>query len=103
MMTPPLLLCDFYKTVHSEQYPEGLTKLASYLTPRMTRLENEEHLIMFGLQGFMKQYLIEYFNDNFFHRPKEEVLKEYNRILLNTLGEGCYEDKKVEDKKVKEA
>lgn len=97
MMTPPLLLCDFYKTVHSEQYPEGLTKLASYLTPRMTRLENEEHLIMFGLQGFMKQYLIEYFNDNFFHRPKEEVLKEYNRILLNTLGEGCYEDKKVED------
>lgn len=54
MKTPPLLLCDFYKTVHSEQYPKRLTKLVSYLTPRMTRLVNEDKLIMFGLQSFIK-------------------------------------------------
>ncbi len=95
MNTPALLLCDFYKTVHSEQYPEGLTKLTSYFTPRMTRIEGEDELVMFGLQAFIKQYLIEYFNDNFFGKSREEVLAEYNRILVYTLGKGCYEDDKV--------
>lgn len=96
MKTPALLLCDFYKTVHSEQYPKGLTKLVSYFTPRMTRLDNEDKLIMFGLQSFIKQYLIEYFNENFFNRPKEEVIDEYNRILSYTLGKGAYQIDKVE-------
>lgn len=95
MKTPPLLLCDFYKTVHSEQYPKGLTKLVSYLTPRMTRLDNENKLIMFGLQAFIKQYLIEYFNDNFFSKTREEVVNEYNRILSYTLGKDAYKDTKV--------
>lgn len=26
---PALLLCDFYKTVHSEQYPKNMTKIVS--------------------------------------------------------------------------
>ncbi|CUH91627.1 nicotinamide phosphoribosyltransferase domain-containing protein [Herbinix luporum] len=47
MNTIPLLLCDFYKTVHSEQYPKGLTKIVSYFTPRMSRLIGEDKLIMF--------------------------------------------------------
>lgn len=97
MRIQPLLLCDFYKTVHSEQYPKGITKLVSYFTPRMTRLYGEDKLTMFGLQAFIKKYLIEYFNENFFARPKEEVLFEYNRILSNALGEGAYKDQKVAD------
>ena len=95
MKTPALLLCDFYKTVHSEQYPKGLTKLVSYFTPRMTRIEGEDKLVMFGLQSFIKQYLIEYFDDNFFSKTKDEVLYEYNRILSYTLGKGSYGDEKV--------
>ena len=91
---PALLLCDFYKTVHSEQYPKNMTKIVSYFTPRMSRVE-DTHLVMFGLQAFIKQYLIEYFNENFFNKPKDEVLAEYNRILTYTLGEGSYESDKV--------
>ncbi|OYO67744.1 hypothetical protein CG709_17400, partial [Lachnotalea glycerini] len=79
--TLPLLLCDFYKTVHSEQYPKGVTKLVSYFTPRMSRIENEDKLIVFGVQAFIKQYLIEYFNENFFQKDKNDILEEYNRIL----------------------
>ena len=90
MNISPLLLCDFYKTVHSEQYPKGITKLVSYFTPRMTRIKEEDKLIMFGLQSFIKQYLIEYFDDNFFKKSKGEVLNEFNRILKYTLGEGTY-------------
>ncbi len=93
---PALLLCDFYKTVHSEQYPADMTKIVSYFTPRMSRLEKENDLVMFGLQAFIKQYLIEYFNDNFFKKDKEEVINEYNRILSYTLGTGTYKIEKVE-------
>jgi nicotinamide phosphoribosyltransferase len=94
-MTLPLLLCDFYKTVHSEQYPKGVTKLVSYFTPRMSRLDNEDKLITFGVQAFIKQYLIEYFDENFFQRDKSSVLAEYNRVLSYTLGEGTYQDEKI--------
>ncbi len=92
----PLLLLDYYKTTHSEQYPAGLTKMASYFTPRMSRLKGEDKLIMFGLQAFIKTYLIDSFEKYFFARPKEEVLKEYTRILDATLGRGAYGTEKIE-------
>lgn len=93
---PPLLLCDFYKTVHSEQYNPNITKIVSYFTPRMSRIANENELIIFGLQAFIREYLIDYFDENFFNRPKEEVVNEYNRYLKYTLGEGTYKIDKVE-------
>ncbi len=93
--TPPLLLCDFYKTVHSEQYPAGLDLLVSYFTPRMTRIEGEDELVMFALQGFIKEYLIEYFDEHFFSRPARDVLDEYTRLLDHTLGKGAYHSDKV--------
>ena len=97
MKTNPLLLIDFYKSTHHEQYPKGLTKMVSYFTPRMSRLEGQDKLVMFGLQGFIKEYLIEYFNEYFFGRPKEDVLNEYSRILDNTLGKGSYDLNKIVD------
>lgn len=95
MKTIPLLLCDFYKTVHSEQYPKGITKLVSYFTPRMSRIDGEDKLVMFGLQSFIKEYLIDYFNEYFFNVPKDKVLNEYNRILSYTLGKNSYKDEKI--------
>ena len=88
----PLLESDFYKQVHWNQYPKGITKVVSYFVPRMSRLKNDKHLIMFGLQSFIKEYLIEDFNEFFFSRPKEDVVREYKHLLDidNTLGEGLY-------------
>lgn len=97
MKTNPLLLIDFYKSTHHEQYPKGLTKMVSYFTPRMSRLEGQDKLVMFGLQAFIKEYLIEYFNEYFFGRPKDEVLSEYSRVLDNTLGKGAYDLNKIID------
>lgn len=84
----PLLESDFYKQVHWNQYPKGITKVVSYFVPRMSRLKNDKHLIMFGLQSFIKEYLIEDFNEFFFSRPKKDVMHEYRHLLDNTLGEG---------------
>ncbi len=86
----PLLESDFYKQVHWNQYPKDVTKVVSYFTPRMTRIDGQNHLIMFGLQSFIKEFLIDCFNENFFSRPKDEILAEYKHLLDNTLGEGLY-------------
>ena len=93
----PLLLIDFYKSTHHEQYPKGLTKMVSYYTPRMSRLKDNDMVTFFGLQGFIKEYLIKGFNDNFFSRPEDEVVAEYERILDYTLGKGAYESQKIRD------
>ncbi|MCL1852798.1 MAG: nicotinate phosphoribosyltransferase [Peptococcaceae bacterium] len=95
--TNPLLLLDYYKTTHHEQYPPGLTRIVSYFTPRATRLNGQNHLIMFGLQGFIKTYLIRAFQENFFTRPQAEVLAEYQRVLDNTLGPGIVNYDKITD------
>ena len=92
----PLLLLDYYKTTHSEQYPAGIAKVVSYYTPRMSRIRGEDRLVMFGLQAFIKEYLIESFNKNFFCRPKDEVLAEYERVIDNTLGKGIVNYEKIE-------
>ena len=97
METNPLLLLDFYKTTHHEQYPKGLTKLVSYLTPRMTRIPGQDKLVMFSLQAFLKTYLVEYFNKNFFSKSCDEVIHEYWRVLDYTLGEDTYDLKKIID------
>lgn len=93
----PLLLIDFYKATHHEQYPAGLTKMVSYYTPRMSRLKDTDKVVMFGLQAFIKEYLIDGFNNYFFNRPEEEVIIEYERVLNATLGKGAYESQKIRE------
>ena len=82
----PLLESDFYKQVHWNQYPKGFTKVVSYFTPRMSRIPNQFKLIMFGLQAFIKEFLIEDFNEYFFNRDKAIILAEYKHLIGNTLG-----------------
>ena len=94
--TNPMLLIDFYKAVHAEMLPKGITKSVSYFTPRMSRINRFDKVVMFGIRGFVKTYLIDYFNTEFFQKPKEEVLQEYKRVLDHTLGEGVYKIEKIE-------
>ena len=95
MLMNPLLMIDFYKATHSEQYPKGLTRMVSYYTPRMSRLNDVDKVTLFGLQAFIKEYLIEGFNTYFFNRPVEEVVAEYKRTLDYTMGEGSYDATKI--------
>lgn len=84
------LLSDAYKQCHMKMYPKDTTKLVSYFTPRMSRLPDQDFLIVWGVQGFIKEYLIDNFNKNFFELPKEDVIKEYKRILDNTMTNDAY-------------
>lgn len=94
--TNPMLLIDFYKAVHAEMLPEKITKSVSYFTPRMSRVNRWDSVVMFGLQGFIKTYLIDYFNEWFFNRPFAEVIGEYKRIMDASLGENAYKIEKIE-------
>ena len=96
-MYNPLLMIDFYKSTHHEQYPAGLTKMVSYYTPRMSRLKDTDKITMFGLQAFIKEYLIEGFNTYFFNRSEKEVVAEYERVLNATLGKGAFESQKIRE------
>lgn len=92
----PMLLIDFYKAVHAEMLPKEITKSVSYFTPRMSRVKMWDKVVMFGLQGFIKTYLIDYFNDEFFNCPFDKVIGEYKRIMNATLGKNAYKIEKIE-------
>lgn len=86
MQTMPILLKDGYKVGHKFQYPEGTTLVYSNLTPRKSRNAEVDEIVFFGLQYFIKEYLIRQFDELFFKKPKEEVLKMYTRRMDNYLG-----------------
>lgn len=93
--TNPMLLIDFYKAVHSDMLPEKIEKSVSYFTPRMSRVKMWDEVVMFGLQAFVKTYLIEYFHDNFFALPLDKVVGEYERILNASLGKNAFKSEKI--------
>ena len=95
--TNALLLCDTYKTCHDRMYPETLNTLVSYWVPRKSMFQNEENqkMVFFGLQAFIQEYLIEYFNKNFFDVPLNEILTTYRKYLNIQLGEGNYDVDKI--------
>ena len=92
----PMLLIDFYKAVHAEMLPRGITKSVSYFTPRMSRVKRWNKVVMFGLQCFIKTYLIDYFNREFFNKPFDEVISEYKRVMDASLGKDAYKVEKIE-------
>jgi len=81
-----LHLTDGYKVDHRRQYPEGTELVYSNWTPRKSRVNGAEEVVFFGLQYFIKKYLMELFDESFFKRPKEEVLTAYKRRIENYLG-----------------
>lgn len=84
----PLSLCDFYKTDHRRQYPEGTTLVYNNFTPRTSRVPGVNHMVLFGLQYAIKEYFIDRFNKYFFQQPKDKVVGEYQQLMDYTLGPG---------------
>ena len=86
MINHPAVLKDFYKVDHRRQYPEGTEFVFTNFTARKSRIPGINHMVFFGLQYFVKRYLIQDWNENFFRQPKEIVLAKYKRRIDNALG-----------------
>lgn len=88
----PLTAIDFYKTDHRRQYPIGTTEVYANFTPRSSRLANVIHdtydnkVVFFGLQYFIKHFLIEAWNNEFFSKDKQTVVARYKRRMDHALG-----------------
>ena len=88
MKINPLTAIDFYKADHRRQYPDGTEVVYSNFTPRTGKYANTDlgGIIFFGLQGFIKTFLIEAWKEGFFLKDKAEVVSAYKRRMDNALG-----------------
>jgi len=82
---------DFYKVGHVFQYPEGTEYVYSNWTARSAEhfkgfTDFDNKVVFFGLQAFIKRFLIKEWNEQFFSKPKEEVIAKYQRRLTNSIG-----------------
>lgn len=85
-----ILLTDGYKLDHRRQYPEGTEYVYSNWTPRSCTYfpEASEGVVVFGIQYFIKEYLMTQFREEFFNLPKERAVNTFKRRIDTFLGEG---------------
>lgn len=83
----PALLCDFYKLSHGPLYPDNTSFIYSPLTPRSNKhLPLVKEVVIFGVQGFVKEWLIDYFAENFFSVDINDVIDDYVDVVRSALG-----------------
>ena len=87
----PLMSIDFYKADHRRQYPKNTQYVYSNFTPRSSRLANvlddfDDRVVFIGLQAYIKRVIIKQWNEEFFSKPKAEVIANYKRRLDRSLG-----------------
>lgn len=91
-----MLMADTYKNTNPDAMPNGLSKLTSYITPRKSMFNNINKVVFFGLQGFIKEFLIDSINNTFFNRNKDEVINEYKKYLDTQIGAQSYNINRIE-------
>lgn len=102
MRLNPLTAIDFYKADHRRQYPDGTEYVYSNFTPRSGKLAPvldtyDEKVVFFGLQGFIKRFLMETWNEEFFAKDKDTVVAAYRKRMDDALGEGAVPTNHIEE------
>lgn len=85
-MLSTIFMKDGYKADHRSQYPKGTEYVYANFTPRGSRIEGQEYVVVFGIQYLLRHFFQEEFQRTFFARPKAEVLDEYQEIMSAYLG-----------------
>lgn len=84
---PAPLLLDSYKSSHRKQYSPNTEVVYSTWTPRKSRESDINKVVVFGIQAFIQDYLVELFNQTFFYRKKEDVIPVIKEIMQNYTGD----------------
>lgn len=94
---PQMHIVDGYKLGHSGQYIEGTQFVYSNMTPRSDRLarvirdRHDGTMVFFGAQKAIK-VMKQQWDDSFFSKPKDVVMKAYGRRVKNYLGADAGDD-----------
>ena len=83
----PFLLTDGYKVGHHKMYPKATTLVYTNFTPRSYKYAPKgcDKLIVFGSQLTIK-VIYESFHNNFFNKPKGDVISEIKKEYSLYLG-----------------
>jgi nicotinamide phosphoribosyltransferase len=83
----PLLSSDGYKTGHHLMYAPGTTTVYSNYTCRNVNYmpTGAKDVVVFGIEYTFK-YIQDFWNDNFFSKPKDEVCNHAKKVLSAYLG-----------------
>lgn len=95
MRINPLLMSDGYKQGHHAQYPSGTEYVYSNTTPRKSRYTGIDKVVVFGIQYFIRDFLIERFNEDFFEQPLDKVMTSYKMIIDHYLGPNVINEEQV--------
>lgn len=87
-MVNSIFITDSYKMSHPEMLPPGTTLMYGNCTPRSNKYAPKgcEFVISMGQQILIK-WLRDHFEDNFFSKPKEDVIKEVEEELTLHYGD----------------
>ncbi len=91
----PLTVIDLYKTNHINFYDEKLSMIYANFTPRSTKHlakvpDTDDKVVLFGLQYFIKYWLMDVWTNEFFNKPFEHSINHYQRRMDVCLGVGKY-------------
>lgn len=88
----PMLLTDSYKLSHIKFTSEGVQTIYSNFTPRFTdyleaKFKNfDGGIVWFGIQAAVQKIFVEYWEEGFFKRNKDEVIGEAKTLLSRYIG-----------------
>lgn len=86
LYTMALFLIDFYKAGHKYQYPKGTKQVWSNWVPRGSRILRAQYMIFFGLQFYLKKYLMDNWKKTFFDEPWPKIETFYRVFMKATMG-----------------
>lgn len=90
----PFLNIDFQHAALLKHYEQNTTKAVAYYIPQHPH-SFDEYLIFFGLQSYIKKYLVDMFNDNFFSLDEDLIINHYKDILDKIIGSDLIDYEKL--------
>lgn len=90
----PLYNGDFSNAALLKRHPKDIKKMVISISSYSIS-GHDRDLVMFGLQGYIKSYLIDGFNKGFFRRNINDVTSEYKRLMDGALGANIIDYNKI--------
>ena len=81
----PMFYIDFYKVGHIDQYHKDIENIYSTWTPRWRKPGTPDEYVHFGVQAFIKEFLMASFDYEFFNATLESVVENYKRVVKHCL------------------
>jgi nicotinamide phosphoribosyltransferase len=77
LVVTPTLLTDGYKIDHRRQYPKETKTVVANMTPRKSRVNGIDKVVVYDLQAYVISTLIEIWNTEFFEKDIDDISTEF--------------------------